>query len=153
MREVPGSIPGAAPFCQNQTWHLARFFLNLPGRLDCCCDSAEFLRSCAPCHTQCQDQLKPLRCRFPAASLAKLVEHPLSKREVVGSNPTGGFSHLMRQSSSTGTAGTHHERAMPYLHWSRLEAKADTGVRGKVRMPDCTHLHQWSSGYDVSLTR
>ena len=26
-----------------------------------------------------------------AASLAELAEHPLSKREVVGSNPTGGF--------------------------------------------------------------
>ena len=30
----------------------------------------------------------------PPASLAQLVEHPLSKREVVGSNPTGGFSPL-----------------------------------------------------------
>ena len=26
-----------------------------------------------------------------AASLAELAEHPLSKREIVGSNPTGGF--------------------------------------------------------------
>ena len=28
---------------------------------------------------------------YGIASLAQLAEHPLSKREVVGSNPTGGF--------------------------------------------------------------
>ena len=33
--------------------------------------------------------LKSIGCSI--ASLAYLVEHPLSKREVVGSNPTGGW--------------------------------------------------------------
>ena len=61
-----------------------------------------------------------MSCALFVASLAQLAEHPLSKREVVGSNPTGGLlqslHRLSPRKSKTGKSKTTDCSEEPEYH-------------------------------------